>query len=87
MKITGSGPVEWQRIQDTYRRTQREPRAAAGDRAEISAQGRLLAKLHSEAMADGMRTEKTAALKAQIEAGTYHVSTDQLVAAIMKEIG
>jgi anti-sigma28 factor (negative regulator of flagellin synthesis) len=46
-----------------------------------------LAKLHSEAMADGMRTEKTAALKAQIEAGTYHVSTDQLVAAIMKEIG
>jgi flagellar biosynthesis anti-sigma factor FlgM len=86
--VTSSVPVQQVAAPTVQRETAAEPSAArsSSDRVELSGMSHLLAALKS----NDIRTEKVAAIKAQIEAGTYEddykldVASDRMLDDLMR---
>lgn len=66
----------------------RSPSAApvSGDRVDLSPSSRMIQKIQEAALAaPDVRTEKTAALKKQIENGTYSINSEEIAGKMIKE--
>lgn len=90
LKIYGQGPLNVAQILGTYTRSLRpesKENKGGSDRAEISAAARQLQELlRLSSEIPDVREDKVQELRAQIEAGTYRVSAEDLAEALCREL-
>lgn len=68
-------------------RQQAGPVSSPVDRVELSSDSRMIQKIREAAQAaPDVRAEKVAALKKQVQAGTYRVSSEEIAGKMMKDI-
>ncbi|WP_338825204.1 hypothetical protein MHOCP_07460 [Moorella humiferrea] len=95
MKITGQGPVSWNRVRAAYQQgtgVKESGRQGQARREEDSVQlfaaSRLINDLKTRlAGADDIRSDRVEAIRTAVAAGTYKVSAEEVVDAILKEMG
>ncbi|WP_172839037.1 flagellar biosynthesis anti-sigma factor FlgM [Thermanaeromonas toyohensis] len=90
MKIQGQGPINLTPLLNGYIRQVKtgEPgKQETLDRADISSAARFLRELlQRSAELPEVREAKVGELRARILSGTYHVSLDDLVDSILREL-
>ena len=84
---TYSSPVKkGQRSEQAGREQASSDIEPKGDRVSLSDEGRLRTEAYKEAMnAPDVRSDKVAAIKAQIEAGEYEIDSTKIAEGILKE--
>ncbi|WP_406678079.1 flagellar biosynthesis anti-sigma factor FlgM [Moorella sp. ACPs] len=95
MKITGQGPVSWNRVCAAYQQAagvKGNDRPAQARREEdsvqLSPESRLINDLKTRlAGAEDIRSTRVEAIRAAVASGTYKVSLEELAGAMLKEMG
>jgi len=63
-----------------------QPKAASGDRVNVSDVARVLASLSSGVGGDEVRTEKVNALREQIASGRYRIDLEAVARSFLSEV-
>ncbi|APC07863.1 flagellar biosynthesis anti-sigma factor FlgM [Neomoorella thermoacetica] len=95
MKITGEGPVSWNRVRAAYQQAARvkgNGRPAEARREEdyvqLSPDTRFINVLKTRlAGEEDIRSTRVEAIRARLAAGTYNVPAADVADAILKEMG
>ncbi|MDN5344594.1 MAG: negative regulator of flagellin synthesis FlgM [Clostridia bacterium] len=100
MKITGQGPVAWNRVREAYQQAagvkgkdkpaqaSPAPAGAGEDAIQFSSDSRFIRELKTHlAGGDDIRSARVEAIRARLAAGSYNVPAEDVAAAILKEMG
>lgn len=100
MKITGQGPVSWNKVREAYQQaagirdkdkpapTRPATTGAGEDVIQLSSDSRFIRELKTHlAGGDETRSARVEAIRARLAAGTYNVPAGEVAAAILKEMG
>lgn len=100
MKITGQGPVSWNRVREAYQQgagikgkdkpapTRPGPAGTGEEAIQLSSDSRFIRELKTHlAGGDDTRSARVEAIRARLAAGTYNVPAGEVATAILKEMG
>ncbi|QGP92803.1 Anti-sigma-28 factor, FlgM [Neomoorella glycerini] len=95
MKITGQGPVSWNRVRAAYQQPADvkgqggvDKAFAGADTVQLSAGSKLIRELKARLEeVNDTRAGRVEAIRAALAAGTYKISLEEVAAAILKEMG